>query len=356
MESPETPASSHPKPGALPPIAGWLEPVDESEYYEEEVPIDPPLPPKAKRRMALLLVVTLLLGGVTGALLTRQRYRGRQVVASVNGVVIDEPYFLHRMEMETGNNTLRQMVSEELQLQYARKVGVYPSETEVQARYKQMSSQPTFGQYLVTTRQTPDDVLHNIRVTLAADGLVTKDAIVSDAEVRAYYERNADKNNPQARYYTPKTVSIEVIKTHSEPQIKQAAAALAKNTPFAQVAAKYSDDASRSAGGVLPPVPYGRTPSTRVTGAQDRVFGLQIGEQMGPIQMAGFWWIIRCLDKKPETLRSFEEVKDECRHNVLVAKGLPANGEKVRENYRKFMKDANIRAFWPQYKYIIGGK
>ena len=356
MESPEIRSTPPPKSDALPPIAGWLEPVDESEYYEEEVPIDPPLAPKVKRRIALLVIAALLVGGASGALLTRQRYRGKQVVASVNGVVIDEPAFLHRMEMETGNNTLRQMVSDELQLQYARKLGVYPTEADVLARYKQMSEQPTFGQYLLSTHQTSADVLRSICVTLAADGLVTKGAIVSDAEVRAYYDRNVDKNNPRARYYTPRTVSIEVVKNRSQAQINQAAAELAKNAPFAQIAAKYSEDASRASGGVLPPVPYGRTPSTRVTGAQEKVFGMQIGEQMGPIEMAGSWWLIRCLDKKPETLRSFEEVKDECRHNVLIAKGLPANGEKVRENYRKFMKDANIRAFWPQYKRIIGGK
>ena len=357
MESPEIPASSRSKPDTLPPIAGWLEPVEEeSDYYEEEVAIEPPLPPKTRRKIALLLIATLLASGVTGALLTRQRYKGRQVIASVNGVIIDEPNFLHRMEAQVGNDTLRQMVSEELQLQYARKLGVFPSNAEVAARYKQISEQPKFGQYLASTHQTPGDVFHALQVTLAADGLVTKGATVSDAEARAYYARESDKNNPQARYYTPRTVTIEVVKARSKTQIEQAASELAKKTPFAQVAAKYSEDASARAGGVLPPVPYGRTPSTHVNGAQEQVFGLQIGEQTGPTQIAGFWWIIRCLDKKPEITRPYEDVKEECLHNVLIAKGLPANGEKVRDDYRKFMKDANIRAFWPQYKYIIGGK
>ncbi len=337
-------------------MGGWLAPVDEGDYYEEEIVVAPPASPKARRKLALMLIVTLLAGAAIGALVTRQRYKGKQVVASVNGVVIAEPYFFHRMEMEIGNGTLRKIVADELQLQYARKLGVYPSDQEVLARYKQMSEQPNFGQYLASTHQVPDDILHTIRVTLAADGLVTKGAAVSDEEVRAYYNRESDKNNPQARYYTPKTVIIAVIKTRSQAQINLAAAELAKNVEFAKVAAKYSEDGSRQSGGTLPPVPYGRTPATRVTGAQDAVFGLQIGEQLGPKQIAGYWWIIRCLDKKPEVLRPFEEVKDECRHNLLIAKGLPANGDKVRDGYRQFTQDATIRAFWPEYKHVIGAK
>lgn len=337
-------------------MAGWLEAEDESEYYEEEVPVAPPTPPKTRRNMALLLILGLLVGGIAGSLLTRQRYKGKQVVASVNGVVIAEPYFFHRMEMQVGNATLRQMVADELQLQYARKLGVYPSEQEVSARYKQMSEQPNFGQYLASTHQTPGDILQTLRVTLAADNLVTRGAAVGEAEVRAYYDREADKTNPNARYYTPKTVTLAVIITHDKARIAQAASELAKGVPFAQVAKQYSEDASRDKGGVMPPLPYGRALALRKLGIQDKVFGMAIGEQMGPVLLAGSWYIARCLDKKPEVLRPFEEVKDECRHNALMAKGLPANAEKVRDEYRKFMKDANIRAFWPEYKYIIGAK
>jgi foldase protein PrsA len=353
MEPQQTPHSA-PR-GALPPIEGWLPAPDEEEWSEDAA--DPaPEPRKARLRMALLLLVTLAVGAAAGSLATRQRYKGRQVVASINGVLITEPDFLHRMEITTGDNTLRQMVTEQLQLQYARQRGVFPAEADVLARYKKLSEQPSFGQYLAATHQGPEDVMQGLRVSLAREAVVTRGETVTDAEVRAYYDRQTDPRNPRARYYTPRSVTLAVIKTRSRQQVDLAASELAQGAAFDKVAARYSQDASRQRGGVLPPVPFGRTPSSRVSGAEAIVFALQVGEQTGPRQIAGDWWIIRCLDKKPAVIKPFAEVVDECRENALLEKSLPARSEAVHESYQKFSKDANIRAFWPQYKYVIGGR
>ena len=353
MESQHTPQSS-PR-DALPPIEGWLPSPGDEEWDEDAAP-PAPNPRRAKLRLALLFLLTLAVGAVLGSLATRQRYKGHQVVASVNGALITEPDFLHRMEITTGDNTLRQMVTDQLQLQYARKRGVFPAEAEVIARYKKLSDQPSFGQYLAATHQGPEDVMQSLRVSLAREAVVTKGTTVSDAEARAYYDRQTDPRNPRARYYTPRSVTLAVIKTRSQPQAELAAAELARGAAFDKVAQKYSEDASRQRGGVLPPVLFGRTPSSRVSGAEAAVFALQVGEQTGPRQFAGLWWILRCLDKKPEVIKPFADVADECRENALLEKSLPAQSGAVRESYQKFIKDANIRAFWPQYKYVIGGR
>ena len=233
MESQHTPQSS-PR-DALPPIEGWL-PSGEEEEWDEDAAPPAPNPRRAKLRLTLLFLLTLAVGAALGSLATRQSYKGRQVVASVNGVLITEPYFLHRMEIETGDDILRKMVTDQLQLQYARKRGVFPTEADVMARYKKLSEQPSFGQYLAATHQGPEDVMQSLRVSACPRSRVTKGTTVSDAEARAYYNRQTDKSNPQARYYTPKSVSLAVIKTRSQQQTEQAAAELAKGAEFDKVA------------------------------------------------------------------------------------------------------------------------
>lgn len=336
--------------GALPPMAGWLERLEE----EPETTIIPPPPsPLARRKIVFFLLTGLLLGTIIGSLATRQHYKGAQVVASVNGVLITEPEFVHRMEMTTGDTTLRQMVTEELQLQYARKAGVLPTEAAVRARYKQVSEDPAFGQYLAATRQSPEDVMQSLRVSMAQDALLTRGATVSEADVQAYYARQTDAQNPHARFYTPPSVTIAVITTHSRQQADLAAAELAKGTAFSQIAARYSTDSSKLRGGLLPPVLWGRTPSRHVSGAQETIFAMQVGEQRGPVQLAGLWWIIRCLDKKNAVVKPFASVQAQCRDSALLEKGLPANGRAEHASYQQFVKAAAVRAFWAQYKATI---
>ena len=272
------------------------------------------------------------------------------------GVVIREPDFLHRMETTAGNAALSQMVAEELQLQYARKLGVMPRESEVIARYKKLSEQANFGAYLASTQQGPEDVMRSIRVQMAQSAIVNKGITISDEDARAYYARQTDKKNPAAKFYTPPTVTIEIITTKTRDKAEQAAAELAKGTPFGQVAQKYSEDSSKSNGGVLPPVQLGRTFASKMGVVEPTIFGLQVGQQVGPKQMAGSWWVIHCLDKKPEIIKSFEDVKNECQEGALLQKSLPARSKQVHDDYVAFQKSANIRAFWPQYKNVIGGR
>ena len=358
MDKPATqePSDTSAQP-ALPPMTGWLQPNNRANANAGDTLAQRNSKPQPKSRpmlkMALLLLVAVGVGGVAGSLLTRQRYKAKQVVASINGVVVSESDFIHRLEITNGDATLRQIVADELQLQYARKRNVYPSDAEVMAKYKTISEQPSFGQYLTTTHQTPEDVLRGIRLTLAQAALVNQGSAVTDAEVRAFYDKQTNRHDPQARYYTPKTVTIAVITSKNREKIRQAAADLARGMAFAQAAAKHSEDTSKDNGGVLPPVIYGRTPLSRMAGVEDKIFSLQTGQQIGPEQIAGNWWLIRCLDKKPEVTKSFEEVQNECRESALLEKSVPLQANQVQASYLKFMKDANVRAFWPQYKNVI---
>lgn len=93
----------------------------------------------------------------------------------------------------------------------------------------------------------------------------------------------------------------------------------------------------------------GRSPLRRVPGLEAAVFNVDKGSQIGPKQFGGVWWIIRCVNKQPAITQPLEDVEDDCRTGVMLAKGLPVNSTKVNADFEAFEKSANIQAFWPQY-------
>src|SRR5258708_7092813 len=98
----------------------------------------------ARWMVALGLVVGMIVGAGLGALLIRQRYRSHDVVVAVNGKIITKDEFFTRLQKQGGAVVLRQMVNEELVLQYAAKKGLLPTDSAVNARYAAQSRQRDF--------------------------------------------------------------------------------------------------------------------------------------------------------------------------------------------------------------------
>lgn len=304
----------------------------------------------------VLILLALVAGMAVGALVARQHYKAKNVVAAVNGVVITKDDFFHRMELASGPQILHQMVGEELQLQYATKMGLAPTDKEVDAQFDQMSKMPGFWQKLAASNQSVEDFKRTIRVQLAAAAVLGKGQRVTETEMRAFYKAQTDPRNPKAQFYTPATVRIEVIITKTEARAQAALHELAGGSSFAAVAKTYSQDGSHLNGGLLPPFAQGRTKVSQVPGLEEAIFGLPINGQLGPQKFAGAWWIIRCVDKSAAVTQPFDQVKDECRNGVLVAKGLSANASKTQQAFHDFQKSATIQAFWPQYSQALAVK
>lgn len=301
----------------------------------------------------VLVGAAFVVGVAGGALAMRARSRAylTQTVVAVNGVPIRRDAFFRRLEMASGRQVIRQMVGEELQLQFAAKNGTLPSDAEVAKRYAELSRNKAFAERMARRGFTPDEARHDIRLELSATEIVNKGIQVSDAEIRRFYQRNVDPKNPRALYYTPEWVQMAVIVTATEAQARRAVSDMNKGIPFATVARTYSKDQSRERGGVLPgPTLRGRTRASKTPGFEAAVFGMKVGQQIGPRKFAGAWWIIRCLDKQPAKKRSFEEVKDEARTGAMLAKGLPVNSKKTQAAFEGFQRKANVQAFWTYYK------
>ena len=158
-------------------------------------------------------VAALLVGIGIGVLVMRQRHEGQKVIAAVNGTRITEGDLFMRLQTVAGQPVMHKMVEEELQLQFAAKKGVPPTDAEVESKYQQMSKSALFLPALKASGMSLADYKHDLKVKLAQAKVLTQGVTVTDAEIRAFYALQSNPSNPQAQFYKPETASFRVIAT-----------------------------------------------------------------------------------------------------------------------------------------------
>jgi len=301
-------------------------------------------------KIAALLLAILLAGATFGIVITRQRYKARQVVIAVNGELINQNDLYNQLERTAGVSAIKTILDEKLALQFAKQKDAMPTREEIDKRYQEMLAQPGYQEQLKQSGRLPVDVKHELMVKMAKAKIFEKGVTVTEEEIRRFYETNLDKKTPTARYYTPETIQLAVIVTKTEADALKAKADLAHNIPFGTVAQTYSIDDSKQSGGMTGLIIRGRTQAAKMPGFEDTVFKIKIGSQVGPVNIANVWWIIRCMDKTLEKTLTYNAVHDECRIGAILLKGVKQNKAKVEAEYAEFRKKSNVQAFWPQYK------
>lgn len=306
------------------------------------------------RRALVFFAAGAVLGLLAGGLAARQRYKAAAIVAAVNGEPITQQEFYGRLEEAYGPAMLRQIVQENLQLQFAKNAGAAPSDAQIDARIASLRAAPGVAERLGNV--SPDALRRAVRLQLSEAATIDKGVQVTDDDIKRFYRANIDPSNPKARYRTPEAAQVAVIVTDSEARCDEALHALQKGTPFGAAAKTYSLDPSRDADGVAPQVTRGIGWPSRIRGMESTIFAMRIGQQIGPRQYANAWWIIRCLDRRPAAVRPLKDVMDDCRAGTLIAKGLPANGKRAEQQFASFKKGATVQAFWKRYEMALASR
>lgn len=298
----------------------------------------------------------LLIGFGSGILVMRHRHEGQNVVAAVNGVPITKDQLFARLLTAAGQPVVHKMVEENLQLQFAEHQHLPPTKDQVEARYKSMSRDPQFLSNLTASGMSLDDFKQSLRVRLAQANVLTDGITVSDAEVRKFYTDQSDPKNSQAQFYKPATMTFRVIATASSNAAQKALAELNTNTPFELVASAYSVDPSRNAGGLLAPLPQGRSPLSQAPALETALYNLKVGQLYGPVNFNKGWWIFRCEDKSTGHALPFDSIKDEAHLGAAIIKGTRLNRAKVEQEFAAFEGSSSLQAFWPQYQHAVTGR
>ena len=293
----------------------------------------------------LLALASIIVGIGIGVLVSRSRNKSREVIVAINGTLINKDDFFSQLERAAGQPVMRKMINDELYVQFAKQKGVAPTEEDILKAYKGINTGAG------AKADNPASEVHRaLEVSLSEAAVLNKGVEVTEVEVRRFYDQNSVRTNPKSLYFHPAVAQIAVIVASNQAACQAALDAMKKGMTWVEAAKKYSEDASKANGGVLPTIFRTTAGKPKSPQLEDAVFALKIGGQLGPQTFANKWWVIRCLDKKQEVTEPFDKVKEQARMGALLAKGVPQNAKQIEKDFAEFQKKATIQAFWKQYQ------
>jgi foldase protein PrsA len=162
----------------------------------------------------------------------------------------------------------------------------------------------------ITDAQVRDQVRLRILTNKLSEA-VTKNVAVTDADVKAYYDKN------RSTYDQPESREVRHILVKSQAQAQKLHDQIENGADFAALAKKYTQDTASKADGGKFTAFKGRT----VQPFDDFVFSAKTGELSDPIKTEFGWHLIETLGPiKPGTTKPLDEVKDSIRSTLLQTK------------------------------------
>jgi peptidyl-prolyl cis-trans isomerase C len=292
--------------------------------------------------LLISILLTFCLAGISSAAEAIKKdtgEKGRKVVARVNGQPIYEDqlapdvakgqkkfkkYGVKRksdsLVKRLQKKALDKVISQELIYQESRKINIPDIEEKIsekiQATRKRYKSEEHFEKSLKAKKLTNNDFKESVRKSIYVDEYLKKEGVrnpeVPEAEIKDFYEGSKDsfKREESVR------VSHILIKVNEEakPEEKQQAREraekirqeISEGKDFAEMAKKYSEDGNASKGGDLSYIKKGYMPSE----FDEVAFSLEKGKVSEVVQTRHGYHIIQVLDKKPEGIAPYNEVKN----------------------------------------------
>jgi parvulin-like peptidyl-prolyl isomerase len=309
---------------------------------------------RLRTKFIVLAICAFVVGFGLAIFIMKQRAQDRIAVAAVNGAVISSDTFFRTLQMMAGPQTIHQLVENQVQLQYAAKRGLVPTDAQVTARFDELRHQPNFDIIIKNSGMNPDMYVANLKLQMAQEAVFSQGITVTDDEVRQYYLSQCNPKNPRASFYRPAVSTLQTIATRSYAGTEAALTQIDNGVPFDVVARQVSLDSSKANGGRLSPIMQGLSPLSRIPSAEQAVFNLRPGQVTDPITFGNAWWIFKCNEYTPPATIPFDEVAAQARRQAIATKGLIVNGTQIRKGFAAFEHSSKMQAFWPQYAAAIG--
>jgi len=327
------------------------------------------------RKISCLLTIAITvvcMMAVSSALGETKKNQKEEKVAVVNGAPIEkdefdgEVFLIQKTVLGLGKplsceqvslirrEVLESMIRRELLYQAARKSGIKPDENAINKdinSLKQQFSGETEYKNELSRRGINEEVLRarmirNSLVQKYVDKEFTDKVNVTDKEIQDYYQKNIDL------FKQPFQMRVSQIFIQSDPkggdsrkkELRGKAEKILKNLKddqdFAGLAREYSDGPTKNKGGDLGYLRKGQLEKQ----FESKIFALKKGEITDVIETDYGFHIFKVTDIKPETILSYENVKEKVKKFLVDEKA-----KKEADEYaRKLREKTDVKILLPE--------
>jgi foldase protein PrsA len=243
-----------------------------------------------------------------------------QSAAVVGERTISESEWVETLKQKYGKQVLNDLINREVVFQEAKRLGITIDPKRVDeevAKIQESYGSRTDSEFETALNQqagtSVEELRQEITYQLLLQELATKDIVVSDEELRAYYHNHKD------RYSQPMQALVWQIVVASLPEAKQVLRELHDGANFSTLAKERSIDSLTAAnGGELGWV---RLNDPRLADSvKETIASLKVNENSNPVPLEGGQYaILRVVERKEAKQLSFEEVKEQIRRDLALA-------------------------------------
>lgn len=240
-----------------------------------------------------------------------------KVVARINGEVITKDELYDVLVAQGGAEALDSLISNKIIDLELKKKGFEVTDADVDAELQKMiaqyGGQESFDQALASYGYTNSDIKKNIKMNLSATKLVGTDVVVTEEDMKAYFDQN------KASLDVPEQVKANHILVADEAKAKEVKAKLSAGGDFAALAKEYStDESNKGQGGDLGFFSRG----DMVPEFENAAFSLKVGDISEPVKTEYGYHIIKVAEKKEAKSAIYEDSKAQIK-DMLMAEKLP---------------------------------
>lgn len=231
-----------------------------------------------------------------------------EIVATVGDDTISRQEWLSELENRYGRQTLEDMIDEKVVRKMAEQYDVEVSEEEFE---RELTMFKSMYNPIDHQNMNEDQWIGQIQISLLLEELLTKDAVISEEEVKQYYEQNKDL------YDIPTTYHLSHIVVGSEDEALQVIKELDNGSSFSTLAMERSvDDFTANQGGDLGYVSQDSqdVPETYVEIAKK----LDVDRWSEPIKLENGYGIILLHEVSEGTTYSYDMVKNQIKRQIAI--------------------------------------
>lgn len=266
-----------------------------------------------------------------------------KTVATVNGQPIESSVYLDQISRRFGQDMLRNMIEQQIVLQWAKDEKVSPTDEQVSKQIELLKNDGAYDEQVKVLGE--EGLKSEVKAMQARINLARKNLEVPEAELEQTY------NNMKQRYVHPARKQVALIINQKKAEVEAARKQLTSGASFDEVAAEYSGQQYSAFRGPIkiwveenqPGMPEELAKAAKSTKLGEVSKVLPLAPPGAPTQYA----LIKVLADQPKTNKSLKAVKAEVEDAVLMQKSQsdPDFVKKLNERMKDAKIDIKVDAF-----------